>query len=61
MTEVLLMAVTAVRELTLLPGDTAIYKKIHSGQDVTEKSKSRTGPENAGSRRTPKESLAKRE
>jgi len=29
-TEVLLMAVTAVRELTLLPGDTAICKKIHS-------------------------------
>ena len=41
MTEVLLMAVTAVRELTLLPGDTAICKKINSVQDVTEESNSR--------------------
>lgn len=32
MTEVLLMAVTAVRELTLLPGDTVIYKKIYRGK-----------------------------
>lgn len=35
-TEVLLMAVTAVRELTLLPGETAICKETHSSQDGTE-------------------------
>lgn len=31
-TEVLLMAVTAVRELTLLPGDTVIYERIYRGE-----------------------------
>lgn len=35
MTEVLLMAVTAVRELTLLPGETAICKEPYSSQDGT--------------------------
>lgn len=38
MTEVLLMAVTAVRELTLLPGDTAICKEhtaVSMGQRAT--------------------------
>lgn len=34
-TEALLMAVTAVRELTLLPGETAICKETHSSQDGT--------------------------
>lgn len=42
MTEVLLMAVTAVRELTLLPGDTAICKEPHSSQDGTEGNKTNT-------------------
>lgn len=35
-TEVLLMAVTAVRELTLLPGETAICKETHGSQAGTE-------------------------
>lgn len=36
MTEVLLRAVTAVRELTLLPGETAICKETHGSQDGTD-------------------------